>query len=48
MAEVRPDVPDALTGETALTVAAANGCPSVCSALLSRGASVSALNRKVN
>lgn len=33
-------------GETALTVAAANGCHTVCSALLSRGASISVKNRK--
>lgn len=40
------DSKDALTGETALTAAAANGCTSVCCALLSRGADSSATNRR--
>ena len=48
MAEVKADAHDTLTGETALTVAAANGCHSACAALLVRGASVSAVNRKVS
>ncbi|KAL1491596.1 hypothetical protein ABEB36_012169 [Hypothenemus hampei] len=46
MAEVTADMADSITGETALTVAAANGCHSVCSALISRGASVTIKNRK--
>jgi ankyrin repeat protein len=48
MAEVKADAHDTLTGETALTVAASNGCHSACAALLLRGASVSAVNRKVS
>lgn len=48
MAEVQPDGQDSLTGETALTVAACNGCHSVCTALLSRGANVAIPNQKVN
>ena len=48
MAEVKADAHDVLTGETALTVAASNGCHSACAALLVRGASVSAVNRKVS
>lgn len=48
MAEVKADAHDTLTGETALTVAASNGCHSVCAALLVRGASISAVNRKVS
>ena len=47
MAEVKADAEDTLTGETALTVASSNGCHSVCSALLIRGASISTVNRKV-
>ncbi|GLH00293.1 Uncharacterized protein GBIM_06713 [Gryllus bimaculatus] len=46
MAEVTIDAVDTLTGETALTIAATNGCPAVCTSLLVRGASVSASNRK--
>ncbi|XP_066156295.1 protein TANC2 isoform X3 [Euwallacea fornicatus] len=46
MAEVTADMADSITGETALTVAAANGCHTVCSALLSRGASICVKNRK--
>lgn len=46
MAEVNADTPDSLTGETALTVAAANGCHAVCTALVSRGATASVTNRK--
>ncbi|CAH1131521.1 unnamed protein product [Ceutorhynchus assimilis] len=46
MAEVTADMADSITGETALTVAAANGCHAVCSALISRGATVSIKNRK--
>jgi len=48
MAEVKADARDMLTGETALTVAASNGCHSACAALIPRGASVSAVNRKVS
>ncbi|CAH2009763.1 unnamed protein product [Acanthoscelides obtectus] len=46
MAEVDADLPDTITGETALTVASANGCLSVCTALLNRGANISVTNRK--
>lgn len=46
MAEVNADIPDSITGETALTVASANGCHAVCSALMSRGASISITNKK--
>ncbi|XP_060525151.1 protein TANC2 isoform X2 [Cylas formicarius] len=46
MAEVNADVADTISGETALTVAAANGCHAVCSALISRGASISVTNKK--
>lgn len=46
MSEVHPDKTDTLTGETALTTAATNGNIAVCSVLLMRGASVSAVNRK--
>ncbi|XP_049811721.1 protein TANC2 isoform X1 [Schistocerca nitens] len=46
MPEVNADTPDSLTGETALTVAAANGCHSVCTVLIARGASISAVNNK--
>ncbi|XP_021931745.1 protein TANC2 isoform X1 [Zootermopsis nevadensis] len=46
MAEVKADAHDILTGETALTVASANGCHSVCTALLIRGASISTVNKK--
>jgi hypothetical protein len=48
MAEVKVDSHDTLTGETALTVASSNGCHNVCTALLIRGASISAVNRKVS
>lgn len=48
MAEVKVDAHDTLTGETALTVASSNGCHNVCTALLIRGASISAVNRKVS
>lgn len=48
MAEVNADTPDSLTGETALTVAASNGCHNVCTSLLVRGASISAVNKKVH
>jgi hypothetical protein len=48
MAEVKADGHDTLTGETALTVAAANGCHSVCTALLIRGATISTVNKKVS
>lgn len=46
MAEVEADKLDSLTGETALTIAAANGCQAVCMALVNRGASVSVTNRR--
>lgn len=48
MAEVKADAHDTLTGETALTVSSSNGCHNVCTALLIRGASISAVNRKVS
>lgn len=46
MAEVNADAADTLTGETALTVAAANGCCGVTSTLIGRGADVSVTNRR--
>lgn len=46
MAEVNADVCDSITGETALTISSSNGCQSVVSALISRGASVAVTNRK--
>uniref|UniRef100_A0A1B6I3A2 RING-type domain-containing protein n=2 Tax=Homalodisca liturata TaxID=320908 RepID=A0A1B6I3A2_9HEMI len=46
MSEVVPDGQDSLTGETALTVAACNGCHSVCSTLLNRGANIAVPNQK--
>ena len=46
MAEVNADSNDSLTGETALTIAATNGCVNVCSTLISRGASITVTNRK--
>ncbi|XP_076632082.1 zinc-RING finger and ankyrin repeat domain-containing protein rolling pebbles isoform X2 [Colletes latitarsis] len=46
MAEVIVDRPDTLIGETALTIAAANGSTSTVSALLARGASPTAMNAK--
>ncbi|XP_076758357.1 zinc-RING finger and ankyrin repeat domain-containing protein rolling pebbles isoform X1 [Xylocopa sonorina] len=46
MAEVTVDRPDTLIGETALTVAAANGSTATVSALLARGASPMAVNAK--
>ncbi|KAI4487050.1 hypothetical protein M0802_012073 [Mischocyttarus mexicanus] len=46
MAEVIVDLPDTLIGETALTVAAANGSITTVSALLARGASPLAVNAK--
>ncbi|XP_012276088.1 protein TANC1 isoform X2 [Orussus abietinus] len=46
MAEVTVDQPDSLIGETALTVAAANGSTATVSALLARGASAAAVNAK--
>lgn len=46
MAEVNADICDSITGETALTIAASNGCQSVVSTLISRGASVAITNRK--
>lgn len=36
-----------LTGETALTIAAANGCHNTCTILINRGCRVAATNRKV-
>ncbi|XP_033361933.1 protein TANC2-like isoform X2 [Bombus vosnesenskii] len=46
MAEVIVDRPDTLIGETALTIAAANGSTITVSALLARGASPTAVNAK--
>ncbi|XP_017764985.1 PREDICTED: protein TANC2 isoform X3 [Eufriesea mexicana] len=46
MAEVVVDRPDTLIGETALTIAAANGSTATVSALLARGASPTAVNAK--
>lgn len=46
MAEVSADICDNLTGETSLTIAASNGCQSVVSTLLNRGASIAVTNRK--
>ncbi|KAL0269173.1 UNVERIFIED_CONTAM: hypothetical protein PYX00_006985 [Menopon gallinae] len=48
MAEVRIDGTDTLTGESALTIAAANGCSAVISVLLQRGCNISEVNRKEN
>jgi ankyrin repeat protein len=46
MAEVNVDSTDSITGETALTIAASNGCHSVCTTLIGRGASLSVCNKK--
>lgn len=46
MAEVVVDRPDTLIGETALTIAAANGSTATVSALLARGANPVAVNAK--
>ncbi|XP_043790692.1 protein TANC2 isoform X1 [Apis laboriosa] len=46
MAEVIVDRPDTLIGETALTIAAANGSTATVSALLARGANPTAVNAK--
>ncbi|KAK3915593.1 Protein TANC2 [Frankliniella fusca] len=46
MPEVLVDASDTLTGETALTVSAMNGCQNVISTLLQRGASIATTNRK--
>jgi len=46
MAEVIVDRPDTLIGETALTIAAANGLTGTVSALLARGANPIAVNAK--
>lgn len=46
MSEVIVDRPDTLIGETALTIAAANGSTATVSALLARGASPTAVNAK--
>lgn len=48
MAEVRINGTDTLTGESALTMAAANGCSVVISVLIQRGCNVSEVNRKEN
>lgn len=48
MPEVQVDTTDTLTGETALTIAAMNGCHNVISTLLQRRASIAITNRKVN
>nr|CAD7444343.1 unnamed protein product [Timema bartmani] len=47
-AEVKVDSIDTLTGETALTAAASNGCQGVVAGLLAHGASISTINRKVS
>lgn len=46
MLEVIVDKPDTLIGETALTIAAANGSTATVSALLARGADPATLNAK--
>lgn len=46
MSEVIVDKPDTLIGETALTIAAANGSTATVSALLARGADPTTLNAK--
>ena len=46
MSEVIVDKPDTLIGETALTIAAANGSTATVSALLARGADPATLNAK--
>lgn len=46
MSEVTVDQPDTLIGETALTIAAANGSTATVSALLTRGANPLAVNAK--
>ncbi|XP_074025599.1 zinc-RING finger and ankyrin repeat domain-containing protein rolling pebbles isoform X3 [Leptinotarsa decemlineata] len=46
MAEVNVDLQDSIAGETALTIASANGCHTVCSALINRGANISTTNKK--
>lgn len=48
MSEVKADGIDSLTGETALTIAAAHGRLDVISVLLLRGANVSIVNKKEN
>ncbi|XP_075222893.1 zinc-RING finger and ankyrin repeat domain-containing protein rolling pebbles isoform X4 [Lycorma delicatula] len=46
MAEVKADGHDTLTGETALTVAASNGCHTIVTALINRGANIATVNHK--
>lgn len=46
MSEVVVDKPDTLIGETALTIASANGATATVSALLARGADPAVLNAK--
>ncbi|XP_065220330.1 protein TANC2 isoform X3 [Planococcus citri] len=46
MSSVDIDEQCPLTGETALTIAAANGCHNVCSLLINKGCRISATNRK--
>ncbi|XP_072382965.1 protein TANC2 isoform X2 [Diabrotica undecimpunctata] len=46
MAEVNIDLPDSITGETALTISASNGCHGVCSVLINRGANICVTNKK--
>ncbi|XP_028135777.1 protein TANC2 isoform X4 [Diabrotica virgifera virgifera] len=46
MAEVNIDLPDSITGETALTICASNGCHGVCSVLINRGANICVTNKK--
>ncbi|XP_044761328.1 protein TANC2 isoform X3 [Coccinella septempunctata] len=47
MAEVGIDVPDTITGETALTIAATNGCNDACSVLIARGARLNIPNKRM-
>ncbi|KAK9872671.1 hypothetical protein WA026_018805 [Henosepilachna vigintioctopunctata] len=46
MAEVNIDIPDTITGETALSIAALNGCSNACSVLIARGAKLSVGNKR--
>nr|XP_018912691.1 PREDICTED: protein TANC2 [Bemisia tabaci] len=46
LASVKPDEPDSLTGETALTLASCRGDVNLCSVLLNRNASIDAVNCK--
>lgn len=46
MSEVNVDTVDGVMGETALTAAAANGCHSVCTTLIGRGAGLMVCNKR--